>query len=766
MADTNSAWGSPLEVILVMALAVVGLYVAIKLLGGLFWLTGRVFRAIGRFFRHIFEFVASMVRDALRLVGSLLAAIACVPALLLSMLFMRRSAAMHYGRALRDEVTRGAGCLYRLAIGNLMRLLCLDAVTEGLEQRVPEIIARAPGPDRPSSGPASFPGYRITGSLPGGGSGARLYLAEPDGDKFRQLQRSAPHGVTVPDKLVIKSFSLSDGSTLPQIVRENRALSAARDLGLVLEHELSATRFHYVMPYVPGEDLTAETARLHAASGSAGLDGPGLQRALLLTDDLLSTLQRFHKGGLWHKDVKPGNIIVSDGRAHLVDFGLITPLASAMTLTTHGTEYFRDPEMVRLALKGVKVHEVDGIKFDLYGAGAVLYSLVEGSFPAHGSLSRLTRRCPEALRWIIRRAMADMQHRYVGATEMLDDLRVVSSAPDPFRVRPADLPSLTGRPRVAEALAQPVVQDADEAPEARAATEAATPDAASRGVPVQERRLRPLQPPYGERRWSRKAIAAAAIVVLAIAHFSNSGQDEPGSGQDDQGRARDPSSPPAYGEPVVSSVEGEAGVGDGSLRSGAAVTADDEVLHAVLRNGSIEMLETVSLQTRDADAVAAAPTLLPPVGLVLVLDDLPANAPAERVAAVGELRTRLLAARYALLGCARPEATPATSESDAGDAGAPMPGSASDGMLFSGVDPSTEVELLAGARAAVGLSDPSDPEAVQRLSEYLKQQGTGLDAILWIGRADDEAPVQTRVFARDNEVASALGRLLGARHNG
>ena len=31
-----------------------------------------------------------------------------------------------------------------------------------------------------------------------------------------------------------------------------------------------------------------------------------------------------------------------------------------MTLTTHGTEYFRDPEMVRLALRGVKVHQVDG----------------------------------------------------------------------------------------------------------------------------------------------------------------------------------------------------------------------------------------------------------------------------------------------------------------------------------------------------------------------------------------------------------------------
>ena len=56
--------------------------------------------------------------------------------------------------------------------------------------------------------------------------------------------------------------------------------------------------------------------------------------------DLVSTLDRYHADGLWHKDVKPDNIIVHGGAAHLVDFGLATSLRSAMTLTTHGTEYF------------------------------------------------------------------------------------------------------------------------------------------------------------------------------------------------------------------------------------------------------------------------------------------------------------------------------------------------------------------------------------------------------------------------------------------
>jgi serine/threonine protein kinase len=812
MPDISSAWEQPLEVLLVMALVVVGVYVAIKLVRGVFWVIGQVLRGIGRFAAHVFEFVASMARDVLRLVGSVLAAAAYLPALGVSVLFVRRSAALHYGRALRDEATRFAGCLYRLAIGNLVRLLCLDAVTEGLEQRVPEVIARAPG--RPSSGPASFPGYRVTGSLPGGGSGARLYLAEPDDERRRQLARASAAGTPVPEKVVIKSFSLAEGSTLPQIVRENRALSAARELGLVLEHELTATRFHYVMPYVPGEDLASETSRLHAASGSGGLRDAELARALALTDDLLSALERFHRGGLWHKDVKPGNVIVSGGRAHLVDFGLITPLASALTLTTHGTEYFRDPEMVRLALKGAKVHEVDGIKFDVYGAGAVLFSLIEGSFPAHGSLSRLTRRCPEALRWVIRRAMADMQQRYASASEMLADLRAVSGAADPFAVRPADLPSLAGKPHVAEALAQPVVPDGGDVagavpfptpsfpavPMPAASIPATSIPAAStpapgdsgaaappRGVPVHGRRLRPLEPPYGERRWSRRAVGAAMLVVALLVFRG----DDRESSRRPRVERRD--------TPLVSSVEHVPSRG-AAVAAAQDARADEELALAVLREGSIEMLEPVSLQSLEAHAADVPPLPLPPAGLVLVLDDLPASAPPERVAAVEALRKRLRAARYALLGCARDAsgaaaaapglapglatdaaqgATPGVAQDaaqavaqhaapDAAQAAASaVPGGArADGALaMTGIDPTAEVELLAGARAAVGLSDPSDPEAVARLSAFLKAQGDQLDAILWIGRAGEDAPVQTRVFARSDAAADELRRLLGGRRD-
>lgn len=397
------------------------------------------FKALGWLLRQIGRFLISEVGDALRLVGGLLTTIVFVPLVLATVVIGRWSAAAHYGRAVQGELATMGGCLYRLIVGNPARLLCLTALTDGIERRIPQAVAEAPGADRPSARVGQFEGYTIVGSLAVGGSGGRLYVARPDAIKAATFERQG-HGDV--EQVVIKAFSLKDGSSLPQIVRESRALDAAKKLGLVLDHELTNERFFYVMRYVPGESLGLVTQRLHAMSGGDGLAGAHLRQALGYGADLLRTLDTYHRGGLWHKDVKPDNIIVDGKAAHLVDLGLVTPLRSAMTLTTHGTEYFRDPEMVRLALKGVKVHQVDGAKFDIYAAGAVLFSMIENSFPAHGGLSQITRRCPEALRWIVRRAMTEYDRRYPSAAAMLADLEAVLHAPDPFAVRPADLPSM------------------------------------------------------------------------------------------------------------------------------------------------------------------------------------------------------------------------------------------------------------------------------------------------------------------------------------
>ncbi len=430
------------------------IFLVVPLLKGIVWIIGGLFNALGWVVRHVFEFVGGMLKDSVRFVGSIIAFVVLVPLVLLNVVIGRWSASGHFARSMKRECGVANTCLYRVVLQRPLRFLLLGGLLEGIEDRVNEAVVAAPTSDKPKRRTGTFDGYTIVGSLPGGGSGAKLYIAEPDEMRLRR-------DPNLPERVVIKSFALTEGSTLPQIVRESRALEAAKQLGLVFDHGMDEHRFFYVMPYHQGDHLGIVTRQLHGESDTAGLNKKHLAMVISYVEDLLQTLSRYHEGGLWHKDVKPDNIIVYNDQAHLVDLGLVTPLRSAMTLTTHGTEYFRDPEMVRMALRGVKVHQVDGAKFDIYAVGAVLYFVIENTFPAHGGLSRFAKRSPESLRWIIRRAMTDYNKRYETSELMLADLRAVAGAADPWAVKPAHLPSMKGAvPADAVAMDEPPMEPA------------------------------------------------------------------------------------------------------------------------------------------------------------------------------------------------------------------------------------------------------------------------------------------------------------------
>lgn len=427
-------------ILMLLGLVAAGLIIAfvlVPLLKGIGWIIEGIFKGIGGIIRHIYLFIAGMLTDSVRFVGALIAMVVLMPLLLLNIVIGRWSAAGHFGNSIKRECNVAANCIYRVGLQRPLRLVFLSGLLEGVEQRVNEAMLAAPTSDKPSKRTGVFDGYTIVGSLPGGGSGAKLYIAEPnEAKKSRNPQ--------IPDRVVIKTFALADGSSLPQIVRESRALEAAKQLGLVLEHDMDEHRFYYIMPFHDGDHLGVVTRQLHGKTDGKGLKDRQFSEVLSYVENLLHTLSAYHRGGLWHKDIKPENIIIHDGVAHVVDLGLVTPLRSAMTLTTHGTEYFRDPEMVRMALKGVKVHQVDGAKFDIYAVGAVLYYVLENTFPAHGGLSAFQKRSPEAMRWVVRRAMADYNKRYENVDQMLADIHFIASASHPFAVKPAQLPSLRG----------------------------------------------------------------------------------------------------------------------------------------------------------------------------------------------------------------------------------------------------------------------------------------------------------------------------------
>jgi len=141
-----------------------------------------------------------------------------------------------------------------------------------------------------------------------------------------------------------------------------------------------------VMQYVPGKSLRELLDRRQRL-------GPEL--TIHIGTSIAAGLDAAHRAGYVHRDVKPGNILLTpDGRCLLTDFGIAKALiATGDDLTNDnimmGTAKYLSPELVR-------GKPLDG-RADLYGLGLVLYECLAGRVPFIGetdadtALARLQR---------------------------------------------------------------------------------------------------------------------------------------------------------------------------------------------------------------------------------------------------------------------------------------------------------------------------------------------------------------------------------------
>ncbi|MFD4593501.1 protein kinase domain-containing protein [Streptomyces rubiginosohelvolus] len=141
------------------------------------------------------------------------------------------------------------------------------------------------------------------------------------------------------------------------------------------EDELGGALMPYiVMEYVEGQPLGSVLAADIRTHGAMPAD-----KALKVTADVLAALETSHEMGLVHRDIKPGNVMMTKrGVVKVMDFGIARAMQSGVTSMTQtgmvvGTPQYLSPEQ---ALgRGVDARS------DLYSVGIMLFQLLTGRIP-------------------------------------------------------------------------------------------------------------------------------------------------------------------------------------------------------------------------------------------------------------------------------------------------------------------------------------------------------------------------------------------------
>ena len=164
--------------------------------------------------------------------------------------------------------------------------------------------------------------------------------------------------------------------------REALAVAGVRHPGVVVVHD---TGFEEVEAGSAGRIRVPFIVMEHVTGGSLRdilrKSRPTLGEALHLMLGILAALEASHRAGVVHRDIKPGNVMVTpDGEVKVVDFGVACGGDPDATITRAGelvgTPSYLSPEQVR--------GEGADVRSDLYSAGCLLYELLTGRPPFVG----------------------------------------------------------------------------------------------------------------------------------------------------------------------------------------------------------------------------------------------------------------------------------------------------------------------------------------------------------------------------------------------
>jgi serine/threonine-protein kinase len=265
---------------------------------------------------------------------------------------------------------------------------------------------------QPRNLPRTIGRYEIVGRLGKGAMGV-VYSAHDS-----MMERSVAIKVMMADLE-------DDPETSSRFYREARSAGQLVHPNIITIFDMGQEngRPYIVMEYLQGETLNKYIARPEAADLEVKID---------LMIQVCQGLCAAHAHGIFHRDIKPGNLLVRPtGELKIVDFGIARLASSSMTASglIMGTPDYMSPEQAR-------GHDVDQ-RSDIFSAGAVFYYILTGRKPFAASdlavvlmkvqteepLPIRDTEAPPTLSRIVMKALAkDPAHRFQACSRMAAEL--------------------------------------------------------------------------------------------------------------------------------------------------------------------------------------------------------------------------------------------------------------------------------------------------------------------------------------------------------
>jgi serine/threonine protein kinase/tetratricopeptide (TPR) repeat protein len=265
--------------------------------------------------------------------------------------------------------------------------------------------------------------FRVLREIGRGGMGV-LYLAEDTRLARRVALKALP------------AYLGAGAEARSRFEAEARAVSALDHPNIATLHEINTTdegQLYMVFAYYEGEPLDVRIAR-----------GPlPVEEALAVAAGIAEGLSAAHASGIVHRDVKPSNVLLTDGGpVKLLDFGVAKVAGQDLTEdgVRLGTLAYMSPEQVAS-------RPVDG-RSDLWALGVVVYEMLTGSRPfaaddAPGTLHAILHRRPapatalrpelsvDVTRVVDKLLSKQPDRRYPSAEALVEDLRLIRAGRTP-----------------------------------------------------------------------------------------------------------------------------------------------------------------------------------------------------------------------------------------------------------------------------------------------------------------------------------------------